>query len=403
MENTTQKTNIRWVYLAVGTFAMLFAGILYAWSILKAPFSWEFGWSPSDLTLNFTITMSFFCIGGLLGARISKRLGSRFAIIISGVLASGGFALTSLLTGASVTLLYLIYGLLAGLGIGISYNVVVATVSAWFPDKKGLCSGCLMMGFGASALVLGNWANAMFDGAVGWRKTYVILGLTLGAVLILTGLVLRRPAADRPLPKAAKAKELSQSQDFTTEQMLRRPSFWMAFLYLVLLAAVGSSVISFARDLALAVGASAALATSLVGALSICNGLGRMATGAAFDALGRRKTMLIANGLTICAAGAILIAVLTGSLPLCILGLCLTGFSYGSCSTTTATFPSMFYGMKYYPTNVACMTFNLMGGSLMATLSSLLFTATGGYVAPFLLLLGLTVVALGLNLAIRKP
>lgn len=403
MENTTQKTNIRWVYLAVGTFAMLFAGILYAWSILKAPFSREFGWSPSDLTLNFTITMSFFCIGGLLGARISKRLGSRFAIIISGVLASGGFALTSLLTGASVTLLYLTYGLLAGLGIGISYNVVVATVSAWFPDKKGLCSGCLMMGFGASALVLGNWANAMFDGAVGWRKTYVILGLTLGAVLILTGLVLRRPAADRPLPKAAKAKELSQSQDFTTEQMLRRPSFWMAFLYLVLLAAVGSSVISFARDLALAVGASAALATSLVGALSICNGLGRMATGAAFDALGRRKTMLIANGLTICAAGAILIAVLTGSLPLCILGLCLTGFSYGSCSTTTATFPSMFYGMKYYPTNVACMTFNLMGGSLMATLSSLLFTATGGYVAPFLLLLGLTVVALGLNLAIRKP
>lgn len=403
MENTTQKTNIRWLYLAVGTFAMLFAGILYAWSILKAPFSQEFGWSPSDLTLNFTITMSFFCIGGLLGAQISKRLGSRFAIIISGVLASGGFALTSLLTGASVALLYLTYGLLAGLGIGISYNVVVATVSAWFPDKKGLCSGCLMMGFGASALVLGNWANAMFDGAVGWRKTYVILGLTLGAVLILTGLVLRRPAAHRPLPKAAKAKELSQSQDFTTEQMLRRPSFWMAFLYLVLLAAVGSSVISYARDLALSVGASAALATSLVGALSICNGLGRMATGAAFDALGRRKTMLIANGLTICAAGAILLAVLTGSLPLCIVGLCLTGFSYGSCSTTTATFPSVFYGMRYYPTNVACMTFNLMGGSLMATLSSLLFTATGGYVAPFLLLLGLTVVALGLNLAIRKP
>lgn len=60
MENTTQKTNIRWLYLAVGTFAMLFAGILYAWSILKAPFSVEFGWSPSDLTLNFTITMSFF-------------------------------------------------------------------------------------------------------------------------------------------------------------------------------------------------------------------------------------------------------------------------------------------------------------------------------------------------------
>lgn len=402
MKNTAQTTNIRWFYLAVGTFAMLFAGILYAWSILKVPFSGEFGWTPSELAFNFTVTMSFFCIGGLLGAHLSKRMGSRFAITVSGVLAAGGFALTSLLTGASVFLLYLTYGLLAGLGIGISYNVVVATVSAWFPDKKGLCSGCLMMGFGASALVLGNWASSMFDGAIGWRKTYVILGLALGVVLILAGWILKRPGADQVLPKAA-AKESTQIQDFTTRQMLRRPSFWMAFLYLVFLSAVGSSVISFARDLALSVGATAGLATSLVGILSICNGLGRMVTGAAFDALGRRRTMLIANGLTICAAGAILIATCTDSLVLCVLGLCLTGLSYGSCSTTTATFPSVFFGMKHYPTNVACMTFNLMGGSLVATLSSLLLTATGGYVAPFLLLLGLTLAALGLNLAIRKP
>lgn len=402
MKNTAQTTNIRWFYLAVGTFAMLFAGILYAWSILKAPFSGEFGWTPSELAFNFTVTMSFFCIGGLLGAHLSKRMGSRFAITVSGVLAAGGFALTSLLTGTSVFLLYLTYGLLAGLGIGISYNVVVATVSAWFPDKKGLCSGCLMMGFGASALVLGNWASSMFDGAIGWRKTYVILGLALGVVLILAGWILKRPGADQVLPQAA-AKESTQIQDFTTRQMLRRPSFWMAFLYLVFLSAVGSSVISFARDLALSVGATAGLATSLVGILSICNGLGRMVTGAAFDALGRRRTMLIANGLTICAAGAILIATCTDSLVLCVLGLCLTGLSYGSCSTTTATFPSVFFGMKHYPTNVACMTFNLMGGSLVATLSSLLLTATGGYVAPFLLLLGLTLAALGLNLAIRKP
>lgn len=402
MKNTAQTTNIRWFYLAVGTFAMLFAGILYAWSILKVPFSGEFGWTPSELAFNFTVTMSFFCIGGLLGAHLSKRMGSRFAITVSGVLAAGGFALTSLLTGASVFLLYLTYGLLAGLGIGISYNVVVATVSAWFPDKKGLCSGCLMMGFGASALVLGNWASSMFDGTIGWRKTYVILGLALGVVLILAGWILKRPGADQVLPKAA-AKESTQIQDFTTRQMLRRPSFWMAFLYLVFLSAVGSSVISFARDLALSVGATAGLATSLVGILSICNGLGRMVTGAAFDALGRRRTMLIANGLTICAAGAILIATCTDSLVLCVLGLCLTGLSYGSCSTTTATFPSVFFGMKHYPTNVACMTFNLMGGSLVATLSSLLLTATGGYVAPFLLLLGLTLAALGLNLAIRKP
>ena len=105
-----------------------------------------------------------------------------------------------------MALLYLAYGFLAGLGIGISYNVVVATVSAWFPDKKGLCSGCLMMGFGASALVLGNWASSMFEGAMGWRRTYVILGLALGAVLILTGLILKRPAANQAISQGEQGR-----------------------------------------------------------------------------------------------------------------------------------------------------------------------------------------------------
>ena len=137
MKNTAQTTNIRWFYLAVGTFAMLFAGILYAWSILKAPFSGEFGWTPSELAFNFTVTMSFFCIGGLLGAHLSKRMGSRFAITVSGVLAAGGFALTSLLTGASVFLLYLTYGLLAGLGIGISTMWWWQRSAPGFRTRKG--------------------------------------------------------------------------------------------------------------------------------------------------------------------------------------------------------------------------------------------------------------------------
>ena len=66
MHNTSQTTSVRWFYLITGVIAMLFAGILYAWSILKAPFAADFGWSASDLALNFTLAMSCFCIGGLL-------------------------------------------------------------------------------------------------------------------------------------------------------------------------------------------------------------------------------------------------------------------------------------------------------------------------------------------------
>lgn len=406
MNNTKQNISVRWAYLVIGVIAMLFAGIIYAWSILKAPLGEAFGWGASQLTLNFTLTMCFFCIGALLGGIISKKLGTRLPIIAAGIVAGLGFVLTSTLGGSSIVTLYLTYGVMAGLGIGVAYNVLLSIMNAWFPDKKGLCSGVTLMGFGASALVLGNLAASLFD-SIGWRTTYVILGIALCVVLVIAALLLKKPGSDVvfPQPKAAKVagKEIFEMRDYTSGEMLRRPSFWMAFIYLIFMSAVGSSVISFARDLALSVGATVALATTLVGVLSVCNGLGRIITGAVFDAMGRRFTMIAAPVLAIVAAGVTLLAVYIHSLPLCVVGLCLTGMSYGSCPTLTSAFTMAFFGPKNYPTNMSFMNFNIMGGSFIATLSSTLLTNSGGYVAPFAMLLALAIVAFVLNLCIRKP
>lgn len=402
--NNNQKLSVRWTYMAVGVIAMLFAGVLYAWSILKSPLAGEFGWGTSELALNFTLAMTFFCVGGLLGAQVSKRLGHRIALISAGVLSAAGFVLTAVLNNVSVVMLYITYGVLAGLGIGIAYNVVIATVSAWFPDKKGLCSGCLMMGFGASALILGNLADAMFKSSLGWRTTYIILGASILVILTLAGIILKKPSPDIVFPEIKRSQAVSgeQNQDFTSKQMLCRPSFWMAFICISFLAAVGSSVISFAKDLALSVNAPETLAVSLVGILSVCNGLGRIITGAVFDVIGCRKTMICANILTICAAAVTLLSVSINALPLCIIGVCLTGMSYGACPTITAAFTSSFFGMKHFSNNMALMTFTVMVGSFVATASNKVLEATGGYTATFIMLLALTFVALVLNIFIRK-
>lgn len=393
--------------MIVGVVAMLFAGVLYAWSILKSPLAAEFGWGTSELALNFTLAMTFFCIGGLLGAQISKRLGHRIALIASGVLSAAGFLLTAALSNVPVFVLYLTYGVLAGIGIGIAYNVVIATVSAWFPDKKGLCSGCLMMGFGASALVLGNVADAMFKSTIGWRFTYVALGIAIFAVISLAGIILRKPSADVVFPEAKLNKKAAiteqKKQDFTSKQMLCRPSFWLAFICISFLAAVGSTVISFAKDLAISVNAPDTLAVSLVGILSVCNGLGRILTGAVFDIIGCRKTMLCANILTIGAATVTLVSVTINSLPLCIVGVCLTGMSYGACPTITSAFTSTYFGMKHFSNNMALMTFTVMVGSFVATAANKVLEATAEYTYAFVMLLALTFVALVLNIFIRKP
>ena len=404
-QNVLRKRNLM---LILGVFSMLFAGIIYAWSILKVPMQAELNMAKTDLALNYTLTMCFFCLGGFLGSILSKKIGVMYSIISAGALAGLGFVFTGLFANGNAPLLFLTYALMAGGGIGIEYNVIISSVNAWFPDKKGFCSGCLMMGFGASTLVLGNIADAMFDvSAIGWRGTYVILGIALGLSLIITGLLLKRPTEADILPEAAKAvakDEEFEKRDFTPIEMLKRFSFWRAFILLICLTAVGSSVISFARDLALSVNAGEDLATTLVGVLSICNGLGRIATGKTFDMLGRKKTMIAANIITIFAAGVTLLAVYIGSLPLCILGLCLTGLSYGASPTVSSAFTSAFYGTKHFPTNFSIMNFNLMAASFIATACANLLQASGGdYTAPFILLLVLSSVALALNLSIKKP
>ena len=387
---------------------MLFSGILYAWSILKIPFAESFGWSASVLSLNFTLTMCFFCLGAFFGSLICKKIGPRFTLFLAGALVGVGFVLTGLLKADTPYLLYITYAILAGTGIGISYNVVVSTVCSWFPDKKGFCSGCLMLGFGVSTLLLGNTISILFENpAFGWGKTYILLGVVIGAVLLAGGMVLRLPPAQTvfPAPKAKKSagQETFQVRDFTTAEMLKSFTFWRAFGCMAFMTAVGNSVISFARDLVISVDATPVLATTLVGVLAVCNGLGRILTGAVYDALGRRITMLAANVLTIVAAAVTLLAVQCHSLPLCIAGLCLAGLSYGACPTVTSAFAASFYGQKYFSINYSLTNFNLIVAAFIANASNSLLISTGNYSASFVMLLVLAICALGLNVTIRKP
>lgn len=399
---------IRWIYLAIGVLALLFAGIIYGWSILKAPLRDEFGWTTSALALNFTMTMSFFCVGGIIGGLMKPKFGARITLFLSAALACLGFVFASKLSGKNIGMLYITYGVMAGLGIGMAYNIIISVVNAWFPDKKGTCSGALMMGFGASALILGSFAGSLISNSnVGWRSTFVILGICLGLVLILAGIILKEPSADVILPPSPKRKnqisENFETKDYTPREMIHNFTFWRVFFCIMFLASLGTSVISFAMDFSLSLGVSVSLATSLVGVLSICNGLGRIAIGIIFDKFGRKKTLLLANGLAISAAFILIMAVFTNSIALGVFGLCLTGFAYGACPTIAAALVSEFYGQKNFSINFSIINLNLMPASLMATVTGMLLTSSGGYLVPLIFLLVLSLIALVLNISIKHP
>ena len=213
------------------------------------------------------------------------------------VLVSFGFIGTSLLTGKLVQL-YVCYGICSGAGIGFAYNTILTIITRWFPDRKGIATGCMMMSFGFSALILGKAAEfTMSNPAIGWQGTYMWLGITLGIILFLSSLLLKLPSTGTKFPEVAADSSNASVPDITTAQMVRRASFWKISIFVFTLGAIGNTIVSFARDYAISVGTSESFAVTLVGLLSVCNGLARLVAGAIFDRFARTRRQVSGKSL----------------------------------------------------------------------------------------------------------
>ena len=400
--------NRRLQILLVGIAVMFVIGIIYAWSILKAPLQEEFQWSASELALNFTLMMCMFCIGGMISGASLSRIPVKIILVTAGIMAWVGFYNVSKINENGIAALYLTYGILAGLGIGIGYNAVISVVNEWFTDKKGTSSGALMMSFGASALVFGNMADWLIR-YIGWRSTYRVLGICCGLVLLLAAVVMKHPesikktAELQPLEKAQNSKPDKREMNYTPGEMVKRPEFFRFFVFLILACAVGNSTISMARDVAAGVGASASLASILAGALSLCNGCGRIVSGMMFDRCGQKRTMLIDGIITIIAPVIMRIAVRETSVILCGMGLCVTGLSYSFQPPVTSSVVASFYGMKHFSINYSITNLMMIPASCVATLVGVLYTKTDSFSVPFMVLIVCAVFSFFLNIGIKNP
>ena len=389
----------RWTRLAISVFALLMAGIIYAWSFLKGPIGELYGWTPigSELQLNYTLTLCFFCLGGLVSGYTAKKLSPLVRMCAGGALIALGFFIVSRLDGSSPFMLYLGYGCMAGLGIGIVYNVIIASTGAWFPDKKGLCSGCMMLGFGFSAMVLGNLAKGVLFGSVGWQNTFLIYGLAIGACLAVVGLFIRPPQPGEVPAQVAAAS--STNVDYDTPSMLKRKSFWLLFALCTILGAVGSTAIAQSMNFITSIDASATvLATLGASMISVMNGAGRLIGGAMFDKLGLRKTQHFNSALLIVSPLIMLISLFAGSPPLAFIGLCLCGFTFSFSPIVTTTFTMAFYGKKHFPMNFPVLTLTLIPASFAATIAGSL----PSYAITYSLLTGIAVIGAVVNYFIKE-
>lgn len=398
----------RWVYAAVGVVVLVFAGLIYAWSVLSVPIAAEFTeWTKTQLSLTFTIAMICFCLGGLAGGLLAGKVSVKINVWVSSVLLLIGFMVAA--KAQTLMMLYLGFGVLGGFASGLAYNAVLSTMSKWFPDKQGLISGILLMGFGLGSFLIGKVYTALTPADIGgWRVSFMVFAVILFVVLFAGAFFFEKPPADYKVSGAARAEKKGHAVegiDVPAAVMLKRPSFWLYFAWAVLLSAAGLALIAQASGVVaeVAPGIAAGTAATIVGLISIFNGIGRVIFGGMFDKAGHRRTMMLING---CFAVSVLVVILgltLKSLPVLVISFACFGMSYGGITPTNSAFVSAFYGSTYYPVNFSMINLNLIAASFGGTLAGALYDASGSYLSTFLVMIAAVVIGTCCCAMIKRP
>ena len=396
----------RWFYAFIGVVVLLFAGMVYAWSVLSSPIAAEFtNWNKAQLSLTFTIVMILFCVGCTVGGFLIKKISAKIYVWVAAALFLIGFIISSNIS--SIGMLYVGFGIICGFASGLAYNAVLATVGKWFPDKQGLISGILLMGFGLSSFIIGKVFQACTPDVIGaWRKSYLVIGIITAVVLAICGFFMEKPGADFKVEGEIKAKKRYHNpvaREADTKSMLMSPQFWFYFIWAILLSAAGLAITSQAAGMAKNVGetVSAGTIATVVGLISIANAVSRVIMGAVFDKVGRSKVMLTVSVGFIITGLVLIMALSQKNFAILIIGFILGGMSYGGVTPTNSAFISSYYGMKNYPLNFSMVNLNLLIASFGSTVAGALYDASQSYMSTYIMLIILGAAAIAASLAIN--
>ena len=376
--------------LVVSTALLLFLGLIYAYSVLLAPLKVEFGWSVAQMTLVFALSICSFTLGSLAVGPLVRAKKNAVALLAGAAMLAAGFLGTALASGgAALYMAYAAYGVAASFGIGWVYNVVIPTVTSWFPDKCGFAQGVCLMGFGAGGFVLGPVAAQLYS-VLPWRGTLVGFAVVFAALVAGSAAVLKAPgdaeASELAVLAAgagagdAGASEVADDRFVSSGQMLRTPTFWLLYAFLFMLGSIGMGITGIGRELPLSLGASDLAAAVVIGFVNVGSGVGRLSCGIALDKLGRHRTMrIIGFGGTV-AAAVMIASLLSGSLAVQAVACLLTGMSWGAAVVTMPFVSRTEWGLANMAQNMAMVNTYSIFASLVGSFGAgMLYGACGSF------------------------
>jgi MFS family permease len=357
----------RWMVPPAALCIHLCIGQVYAFSVFNLPLTRLLGiaksapddWKLTELGWIFSLAIFVLGFSAALLGRWVEEGGPRRTMFTAALCFAGGFLLSAF--GVSVHqlwIVYLGYGLLGGIGLGLGYIAPVSTLIKWFPDRPGMATGMAIMGFGGGAMIaspLSVWLMSRFSTPehVGVAETFVVLGL-IYAVFMLVGAAIVRVPAPGWKPEGfvplAQPKKLVTTRDVYVYQALKTPQFWLIWIVLCLNVTAGIGVLGQASAMSQEMfpgRVTAVAAGGFVGLLSIFNMAGRFFWASTSDFIGRKNTYFVFFVL-----GFVLYALVPyfgghGNLPLFILCFLIIISMYGGGFATVPAYLKDMFGTRY--------------------------------------------------------
>ncbi len=337
----------RWAIAIAAVFMQIALGAVYGWSIFLSTVQTDYHVDKPAANLTFTITIIALGVTAGFGGFLQARFGPRAIATAGGVLYGLGVILAGF-TAPNIFMLYITYGIIGGIGLGLAYIVPLAMLIKWFPDRRGFITGLAVAGFGLGATVMSPIATELIKPAnLGLARTFNYLGIVYLIIVVISAQFFRK-APDNYMPEGWKPSPALQTnratKNFSLKEALRTPRWYILWLILALNVTAGAALISVAAPLAQEFGGvDKSTAAIIVIAISIFNGTGRLFWAWLSDTIGRPYTFLAIFGIQV--AVFFLMSQVSNFTLLLVLA-AIVGLCYGGGFGTMPAFAADFFGPK---------------------------------------------------------
>lgn len=388
MKNTSERP---WLIVLGTVIAQLGLGTIYTWSLFNQPLVNKFGWDLSKVALTFSITSFALAFSTLFAGKLQDKLGIRKLISIAGIIMGIGLMLTSKVT--SISMLYVLAGLIVGAADGIAYITTLSNCIKWFPEKKGLISGISVGAYGTGSLVF-KYINASLISSKGVSGAFLYWGI-MTMILILTGAQLLKDASSETVTVNNSSKE----NNFTVREMLKTRQAYLLFIVFFTACMSGLYLIGIVKDIGVQLaGLKPAVAANAVAMVAIFNTSGRIVLGALSDKVGRLKVVLF----TLTATAVAVFVLSFVHLNYAIFFACVAGiaFCFGGNITVFPAIVGDFFGLKNHSKNYGII---YQGFGLGALSGSFIAALMGGFKPTFMVVGILCIISIVIVATIKAP